>query len=154
MTSEEIEIAPLTDADALARLHALCFERAWTAESFEALVGLPGTCALGGLLNQKPAGFILARQAADEAEVLTIGVVETARRKGVARALFRAALAQMTGLHALYIEVDVANVDAIKFYEALRFQTSGRRAGYYRHADGTVSDALIMRYEVGSSTRD
>ncbi len=154
MTSQEIEIAPLTDADALAQLHALCFERPWTAESFEALVGLPGTCALGGLLNQEPAGFILARQAADEAELLTIGVVETARRKGVASALFHAALDQMSDLHSVYIEVDVANADAIKFYEALDFQVEGRREDYYRHADGSASDALIMRFDVGSSTHD
>lgn len=149
-----IEIAPFGDAAALAALHAACFERPWTEESFSGLLAVPGTCALGALLDETPAGLILTRQAADEAEILTIGVVPQARRQGVASALFHAALAQMGDVRSVFIEVDVDNTNAIEFYEQHQFQIGGRRTAYYRHADGTTSDALIMRHDVGGRPKD
>ena len=108
--------------------------------------------ALGGLLGETPAGLILIRQAADEAEILTIGVVPEARRRGVARALVEAAAKSLSEVKSLFIEVDVMNREALAFYEVMAFQTAGRRKDYYQHADGSRSDALIMRLDLGSST--
>lgn len=147
-----IAIAPLADAKALAHLHALCFERPWSAESFANLLSHPGVSALAGCLGETPAGFILTRRAADEAEILTIGVVSEARRQGVARALFEAVMKPMSDIRSLFIEVDVTNIAALRFYEVMGFQTAGRRKDYYQHTDGTKSDALIMRFDLASST--
>lgn len=149
----QIEIVPLTDCAALAGLHAACFERPWSEASFRGLLEVPGTCALGALLTEAPAGFILTRQAADEAEILTVGVAPPARRHGVAKALFHAALAAMEGVRSVFLEVDVTNHDAIGFYEALRFQATGRRKAYYRHPDGSMTDAVIMRHDVGGPSK-
>ncbi|MCP5080082.1 MAG: GNAT family N-acetyltransferase [Alphaproteobacteria bacterium] len=146
-------IAPLQDAAALAALHALCFERPWSAESFETLLTLPGVRALGGVLDDRPAGFILLRQAADEAEILTICVLKDARRQGVARTLFQTAISDLPDIQTVFIEVDVNNTEALRFYEDLGFQITGQRKGYYQHDDGTKSDALAMGYAVNSSTQ-
>ncbi len=152
-TAQPIAVAPLADAAALAHLHALCFERPWSAESFKNLLSHPGVSALVGVLEQEPAGFILLRRAADEAEILTIGVNRTARRQGVARALFQAAIADLPGVQNLFIEVDVSNIGAIGFYEDVGFHPTGHRKDYYQHKDGTKSDALTMGFTLNSSTQ-
>ena len=152
--ARQIAIAPLPDADALARLHALCFDRPWSAESFKTLLTLPGVRALGGVLDEAPAGFILLRQAADEAEILTICVLKDARRQGVARALFQAAIADLPHIQTLFIEVDVINM--LRHSGSMRslgFHITGRRKDYYQHNDGTKSDALTMGYAMNSSTQ-
>lgn len=153
VAARKIAIAPLPDAAALAALHALCFERPWSAESFNTLLTLPGVRALGGMLDGTPAGFILVRQAVDELEILTICVRKEARRQGVARALFQAALSDVPKIQNVFIEVDVINIEALRFYEDLGFCITGRRKDYYQHNDGTKSDALTMGYAMDSSTQ-
>ena len=71
------DIAPFdaaSDATPLAALHAACFATAWDAAAITALLGTPGTFAF----HHKD-GFVLARTAADEAEILTLAVAPQAR---------------------------------------------------------------------------
>lgn len=151
--ARHISVAQLHDASTLAALHALCFERPWSAGSFATLLTLPGVRALGGMLDDEPAGFVLMRQAADEAEILTICVLKHARRRGIARTLFQAALSDLPDIRSVFIEVDVVNTEALRFYEDLGFQITGRRKDYYEHNNGTKSDALTMGYTLNSSTQ-
>ena len=59
-------------------------------------------------------GMVLARVAADEAEILTLAVAPGARRGGVARRLMQAAMAEGARRHAasMVLEVGVANAAA------------------------------------------
>ncbi len=87
--------------------------------------------------------MILARLAADEAEVLTVAVVPERRQQGLGARLVSEAAgeARRRGAVRLFLEVSTRNPAARALYRALGFEQVGRRRGYY--ADG--SDALTLR---------
>lgn len=78
-------------------------------------------------------GFVLARQIADEAEILNLAVNHNCRRHGVGKALMQHLLATFHDPKPkkLFLEVRESNAAAIAFYRSLGFVQSGRRAGYY-----------------------
>lgn len=135
-------------AAALASVHAQAFDRPWDAAVFENLLSGPGAFALLAA-KDGPAGLAVCRVAADEAEVLTLGVAPWARRSGVARALMAGAisLARQAGALTLLLEVDAENSAAIGLYESLGFVQAGRRKGYYDRGVGRT-DALVMRLDL------
>ena len=95
-------------------------------------------------------GFLVARQAADEFEILNIAVSPAFRRQGVASALLSAAVndAEGCGAKAAYLEVRASNVAAIGLYEQHGFVATGRRKGYY---SSPAEDALILSLVLGNS---
>jgi len=133
------ELTPISPADAglLADLHAMAFDHAWSAVEFSALLN-------GAATGWRTAdGFILVRQAAGEAEILTLAVAPAARRRGLGRALVNQALASLD--HAdLFLEVAADNAAAIALYEGAGFAAVGRRRGYYARPEGRA-DALVLR---------
>jgi ribosomal-protein-alanine N-acetyltransferase len=92
-------------------------------------------------------GFVLAQIAADEAEILTLGVTEGWRRQGIGVRLVegikRAAI--RAGANALFLEVADSNTAARDLYARTGFVETGRRKGYYTHAGAAPEDAVIMR---------
>ena len=124
-----------------AALHARAFPpaEAWSESAIALLLALPGSYA-----HHIPAiGFVMARVAADEAEVLTLAVVPEARGEGHGTVLMMMALtgALSRGANAMFLEVSTANIPARALYTASGFTEIGRRARYY--PDG--SDALVLR---------
>jgi ribosomal-protein-alanine N-acetyltransferase len=87
----------------------------------------------------------------DSAEVLTVGVIPAARRRGIARRLLRALLGEASarGARETFLEVRVDNLAARRFYEIEGFAQVGRRRGYY---DAGRVDALVMRKELPATT--
>jgi ribosomal-protein-alanine N-acetyltransferase len=140
----DIIVAMPAHARAMAEIHAACFppgER-WGADAMALQLGQPGAF---GLID--PAGgFLLLRVAADEAEILTLGVAPAARRQRRASALLAAAAARAAaaGARAIYLEVAETNAPARSLYSAAGFVEIGRRRRYY--AGG--SDALVLRREL------
>jgi ribosomal-protein-alanine N-acetyltransferase len=92
-------------------------------------------------------GLILMRAIAGEAEVLTLAVEPSHRRRGVARALLRAGLTQAaaSGAEEVFLEVAADNVAALALYRAEGFREAGHRGGYYRRPGGAAVDALVLR---------
>jgi ribosomal-protein-alanine N-acetyltransferase len=136
-----LRAANAADAAALAALHAVAFppgER-WDAAAIGGLLAMPG--AFGLVLPG--AGFVLARVAADEAEILTLAVAPDARRQGHGGALLAAAMAQAAarGAAAMFLDVGAGNGAARALYAAAGFAEVGRRRRYY--PDG--ADALVLR---------
>ena len=127
----------------LAALHRAAFEnnRAWSDAEFAALLSQPGS-----LLSACEDGFALGRVTLDEAEVLTIATHPDVRRHGIARKHLNAleAMACDKGARRIFLEVDAANIPAIGLYLGAGYHESGQRPGYYRAADGTRTDALIL----------
>lgn len=82
----------------------------------------------------------------DTAEILTVGVVPSARRQGLARRMLADLYAEAIrrGARELFLEVRVDNEAAQQLYLAEGFAVIGRRPGYY--ANGKV-DAVVMRRE-------
>ena len=129
------------DLSRLASLHAACFDDPWTAQAIGALLATPGAFAFA-LAD----GFILVRQAADEAEILTLAVRPAARRQGLGRALVRAAAAHAAqkGAQSLFLEVATTNGPACALYEKEGFARSGLRKAYY---PGSL-DALVLKAQL------
>jgi len=134
----------------LADLHASAFARGWRADEVAALMAAPGAIALLAVLGaegREPAGFLLARKAADEAEILTLCTRPSARRRGVARLLVSALdeRLQAAGVSSLFLEVNADNEAALALYRRLGFCAVGERRGYYGPSGERGCDAVIMR---------
>ncbi|MEM6356346.1 MAG: GNAT family N-acetyltransferase, partial [Pseudomonadota bacterium] len=81
-----------------------------------------------------------------------IGVVPSARRSGLGRALLNAALAiaEGSGAASVFLEVAEDNTAARALYDDTRFVEVGRRASYYLRRDGSRVDALILRRDLAA----
>lgn len=89
------------------------------------------------------AGYIIARYAADEGEILNLGVAPAHRRHGLGRTLVEHVLARLgqEGVRIVYLEVRESNSGARRLYEALGFAEVARRPHYYRRP---VEDAVVL----------
>lgn len=127
----------------LARLHAACFTtpRPWSAAEFSDLLASRFV-----FLETAPAGFVLGRVIADEAELLTIAVDPAARRQGTGSALLAAFChgAAARGAATAFLEVAADNGPARALYARGGWAESGRRRGYYQPPGGAPVDALIL----------
>ena len=136
-----IEQASGAHAALLAEIHAAAFPApdVWSRNVISLQLDLPTTF---GLID--PAGgFILGRVTVDEAEILTIAVIPTQRRRGLGTRLLCAAMdhAAHMGATTMFLEVAVTNHAARRLYDAHGFIDVGLRRHYY--SDG--SDALVLR---------
>ncbi len=132
-----------------ARLHAAGFAHPWSAEEVAALIASASVLAAAALdpASGRLRGFVLARLAGDEAEILTIAVDPPARGRGVGRALLAESLRQAAnaGARAMFLEVDEDNAAGLALYRRLGFVRVGERSGYYRRKDGARATAAVMR---------
>jgi len=137
-------LTPLTPAHAalIAGMHHVCFAEPWTEKAMTELLVLPGVYGWLASTGERPEGFVLARVAADEAEILTIMVLPPYRRHGLARLLLEASFdnAKMQGAEKMYLEVASSNESAMQLYTKVGFTQVGCRKRYY--ADGV--DALLL----------
>lgn len=143
-----IESCGIAAAELLAALHGEAFETGWTTKAMTELLAMPGALALlartaGATGAGQPAGFLLLRQAADEAEIITLAVRPRLQRLGVARALLQAGLQTLAakGVSACFLEVAEANQAARRLYGGLGFVEAGSRPGYYADAQ----NAIVMK---------
>jgi ribosomal-protein-alanine N-acetyltransferase len=127
-------------ATALSAIHSRAFpsDEFWDERIIAGQLSQPGVF---GLLDER-GGMLLARLAADEAEILTVAVVPERRQQGFGAALIQAAAdeARARGALKMFLEVSTRNPAARGLYQQLGFAQVGRRKGYY--ADG--SDALVL----------
>ncbi|MEJ0027825.1 MAG: GNAT family N-acetyltransferase [Rhizomicrobium sp.] len=130
------------DLGSLAAIHAECFPDAWSARAIADLLATAGTFIIAGA-----DGFVMARAAAVEAEILTLAVAPRARRRGTGFALVQAAGAHAVrlGADALFLEVAAGNRAARALYDSLGFAETGRRKGYYTAGRSQPEDALVLR---------
>jgi ribosomal-protein-alanine N-acetyltransferase len=105
---------------------------------------------LVAVADGQTAGYVLARHAADEAEILNLGVAPAARRRGVGRALVREGLAALAarGAVQVFLEVRDSNAAARALYAEFGFGEVGRRRGYYRRP---VEDAIVLRAAISAA---
>jgi ribosomal-protein-alanine N-acetyltransferase len=145
------------DLPVLAALHAAAFtapwDQPWHAQSFADVLAMPGAGARILALDQEPIGFILARVAADEAELLLVGVRPDHRRGGHARTLIAHLIGELAaaGVTRLFLEVAESNPAALALYHALGFTRVGRRRGYYPPPPGSGApavDALVLALDL------
>jgi ribosomal-protein-alanine acetyltransferase len=132
------------DAPAIAEILRGSAEAAgWPPESYAKLAELPGAVVLVCEADGQPVGFLAARQAADEAEILNIAVHRDSRRQGVASALLLAALEEFrrSAIARVFLELRESNLPARSLYNRHGFAPSGLRKAYYH---GPTEDAVCM----------
>jgi ribosomal-protein-alanine N-acetyltransferase len=141
-----VRVAAPADATALGAVHASAFDAPWTPEQILRFAQDPGGFALAAEARGEIVGFILCRVVAGEAEVLTLAVRPSQRRRGAASALLAEAAA-LAALRAqtLFLEVAADNLGAIALYERSEFRAVGRRVAYYARTGGPAVDAIVMR---------
>ena len=133
--------AGLLYAKVLAKLHQQCFEKAWYEKAFASLLCLPTT---RGFLNEN--AFVLFSVCDDQAEILTLGVIPDARKKGIALSLLNYSFDELkkAGVKEIFLDVNVNNSAARKLYEKAGFEQISVRKNYYDEA-GQKSDALVLK---------
>lgn len=136
------------DIDAATRILQDSPEAAsWSRAGHERLIGQPGVVAFVCERDSLVAGFLIARQVADQAEVLNIAVQAKSRRAGQGSALLLAALDefQRQGVNRVFLEVRASNQAAIALYKKHGFVPTSTGKRYYRDPE---EDAVVMEKKV------
>lgn len=151
----EFDIFPATPDDFhdMSLLHGERFYRGWDESEVHSLVNQPTAFAYAARLNNGVAGlggFVLGREAAGEAEILSVAVSNRYPRQGLGWRLMLAALRDVRGRGAetMFLEVDEGNAPAQGLYRKLGFRTVAERKGYFELGDGRKSTALVMRLDL------
>jgi len=150
-TAALYRIRPATAADVpdVTAIERVVFSDPWSQGDFGECV-VSGVTFLVAEAHGTVAGYVVAHAAADEGEILNLGVAEAHRRRGVGGALVTAVLARLGahGVQVVYLEVRDSNTGARRLYESLGFSEVARRARYYRRP---VEDAVVLRAAIGAA---
>ena len=141
-----VQIGSLT-RDVVAALHANCFDdEQWGEQAVAGILAMPGTFGFIALKQDIPAGLVVGRIAADECEILSLGVCPVLRQAGLGRALLKALLdhAVGCGVRSIFLEVAEDNPAARQLYETEGFVVIGKRQGYYRRGSERAAAALVL----------
>lgn len=107
----------------------------WTEWGFQELLEWRGILALVSEDNDNKeiSGFIVARQVADEAEILNLAIHQARRRKGEGGELLKVAMDEfrVRQVRRLFLEVRESNTAGIAFYKKHGFAKTGERPRYY-----------------------
>ena len=149
MTAYSVDPIRQADIDTIARIHAASFDDAWTAPMIQRILAMPGAAGMTARSEDRGdvAGFALCRVAADECELLSLGVAVPHRRRGVGGMLLSAAMAWATAANAerFFLEVAEDNEPALRLYTGYGLSPVGRRPDYYELKGGGYAAALTMR---------
>lgn len=139
-------------AGAIAALHVQLFDPPWDEAGIRALLDHPASTAFVAMVgNPKTAvGFVMGQLAADEAEILSIGVAKEWQRKGIGRRLVDglARAVARAEVKRVFLEVAADNAPAVALYRRLGFAEAGRRKDYYARKGGAAVDALKLTLTV------
>jgi len=133
------------DLPAIVALDRECFEPgiAYSESEMRRFLSLATRVALVAHDHEGVAGFCIGyRSPPRTAHILTLDVRASNRRSGLGRRLLQETIGRLVAAGAVEtaLEVDVRNLDAIRFYERLRFERVGRLENYY----GEGRDAFEM----------
>lgn len=137
------------DAEAIGGIQAESPEIAqWSKGAYERLAqdGISGWVADG---SDGVAGFITARAAGGEIEILNFAVRPKARCQGLGAQLLDKVLcwADTSSMDNIFLEVRESNQVARAFYERHGFREVGRRPRYYA---APIEDALLLALSLDS----
>lgn len=136
------------DVDAILAIQQACPEVAqWAAHDYAGM-----TADMAGWVAEEGGavvGFLVARRAAEDLEILNFAVQSGARRRGLGACLLREVLAWGRTFQAerALLEVRASNHGALRFYERFGFRESGRRLRYYT---APADDALLLTAEIAA----
>lgn len=143
------------DLGSVDELDTISFSLPWPPKAFEVELANPGAHCWVAESNPSTssgqagqiAGALVFWRVLDEAELATLAVHPSFRRRGIARKLLQTAMdaAYADGARIYHLEVRAGNEAAQKLYESFGFEAVGRRPGYYKD---NGEDALLMTKKV------
>jgi ribosomal-protein-alanine N-acetyltransferase len=136
-----IRAARMEDLDAIFAIDTVCFppEIAYPREFLRQLLCSPTSVPRVAVQGGELAGFAILEMRKQGlrpvGELVTIDVLEAARRKGVGQALHAAIerAVQQRGGRKIRLQVSVENAAAQRFYQRLGYRTRGRIPRYYNN---------------------
>lgn len=136
-------------AEEIAALHAKLFNPPWDAAAIKSLLEHPAATSLiavAGGQKKSVIAFVIGQLAADEAEILSIGVSPDWQRVGLATGLLEglSRAARRGGARRIFLEVAEDNTAGLALYRKLGFVEAGRRKRYYERPGSTPVDALTL----------
>lgn len=136
----------------ISKLHGRLFDPPWDAESIAQLIEHPAAAAFVAQVREPKTlvGFVIGQIAADEAEILSVGVAPEWQRRGIARHMIEGLVraAERADVRRLYLEVAADNAAALRLYKGLGFAAAGRRKAYYRRPGGQPVDAIVLALDL------
>lgn len=139
--------APERSAE-VAALHGRLFDPAWEAKAVRELLEHPAATSLIAVAGNPKVvvGFVIGQLAADEAEILSVGVTPEWQRAGLGKMLVEGLIRASKRGEAkkLFLEVAEDNMAAGALYRGLGFIEVGRRKKYYQRSGGATVDALQL----------
>jgi ribosomal-protein-alanine N-acetyltransferase len=143
-----IEVLQSEHSPRLAELHAEAFRKGWSAEFFAEILKSPNGLGIGIFNSQDLLiGFCLCRWVIDEAEILTIVVHKSARKRGLGWLLLSESIKQLQqkGVNQVFLEVFERNEAALSLYHNLGFKPVGIRENYYIDTEQEVGNAIVLK---------
>lgn len=136
----------------IAAIHGNLFDPAWSEDAVRGLLDHPAATALAAVAGdpKRTVGFIIGQVAADEAEIISLGVDPAWQKRRVGRQLVEGLLraVQRAECRRLHLEVAADNRAALALYRSLGFVEAGRRRGYYARNGSAAVDALMLQRQV------
>ena len=147
----DVRLVPMTAAhvdELMAYERAMFGTEAWTRSAYlTELADVRNRHYVAAVADDALVGWAGVLMVGDAAEILTVGVVPVARRRGIARQLVAALVAEARsrGAREAFLEVRVDNGAARQLYASEGFAELGVRPGYY---DNGRVDAVVMRRDL------
>ena len=91
-------------------------------------------------------GYILAKIALDQADIISFIIKKEFRRKKYGTILFKRFVnyLKIKGVERIFLEVSKNNIPALKFYFCIGFERVGYRQNYYKNINGNVDAEVLM----------
>ncbi len=133
------------DIPAAFTIHQHAQPRPWSPATFEDCTRPPYHGVVAA--NDTVSGYALILCVADEATLMDIAVLPSARRTGTGSALLQHVIAycKAAGMASLFLEVRANNPAAIALYRKYGFEHIDTRKGYYDTPDGRVDGVIMQR---------
>lgn len=147
--TDNIETLREVDIEIVSKIHKACFFDAWSPNVIRKILNTNG--AFGMVARHRTdksiVGFAIARIAADECELLSLGVASENRANGAGGSLLSAVIIRAMAERArwLFLEVAEDNYVALKLYATQGLKRVGQRLNYYENSDGSRTNAITMR---------
>jgi ribosomal-protein-alanine N-acetyltransferase len=134
------------DISAVAAIEQDSFADPWSERSFEELLVSRAAIFLVATRPDSEIifGYVIGYAVSDQAEILNLAVIGSARRHGIGGALLDAAIEAVSerGAPEIFLDVRESNKAALGLYRSRGFAEFGLRQRYYRNP---VEDALVLR---------
>ncbi|HRY29694.1 MAG TPA: ribosomal protein S18-alanine N-acetyltransferase [Elusimicrobiota bacterium] len=129
-----------SDVPALAEIEKLSSPSPWTSAQIEVELKKPVSCFLTAREEGRPVGFGGFWLVEGEAQLATLAVHPSRRRRGIGGELLRrlCGAARDRGARFMSLEVRVGNAAALRLYGAQGFVETSRRPAFYEGKETAV----------------